>query len=171
VIRLLLIVLPLLASAGCGYKVSGQGDLLPSTIKTIAIPAWGNNTARYKLAERLPVALTREFLTRTRYKVVADPNQADAILTGSVGNIFAYPILVNQSTGLPAGIQMIVMLQMKLAERQTGKVLYERQAFEARQRYEISVDPVAYFEESTTAIDRLAREVSRSIVSSVLESF
>jgi hypothetical protein len=50
-------------------------------------------------------------------------------------------------------------------------VLYERPQFEARQRYEISTDPAAYFEESSAALNRLAQEVSRSIVSAVLEGF
>ncbi len=42
---------------------------------------------------------------------------------------------------------------------------------EVRERYEIAIDPRAYFEESDTAIERMSREVARSIVSAVLEKF
>lgn len=157
--------------AGCGYHVTGKADLLPSTLHTIAVPAWTNLTPRYKLADRLPAAITREFINRTRYAVVADPAQADAVLNGAVVNIFAYPTVIDQRTGRAAGMQLIVILQLKLTERATGKVLYDRQTFEARQRYEISIDPVAYFEESSPALDRLAQEVARSVVSGVLEAF
>src|SRR5437016_1275452 len=61
--------------ASCGYHVSGKADLLPKRIHTIAIPAFGNATTKYKLSERLTSALTREFISRTRYRIVADPNQ------------------------------------------------------------------------------------------------
>jgi hypothetical protein len=37
-----------LASNGCGYHGSGKGGLLPKRLHTIAIPAFGNITVRYK---------------------------------------------------------------------------------------------------------------------------
>ena len=57
-----------LLAPGCGYHVSGHADTLPKTIKTIAIPAFSNATIRYRLTERLPAAITREFIGRTRYE-------------------------------------------------------------------------------------------------------
>ena len=81
--RLLLCAIALL-STGCGYHVSGRSDLLPASIKTIAIPAFGNITGRYRLTDLMARSLTREFINRTRYQVVADENQADAVLKGAV---------------------------------------------------------------------------------------
>lgn len=161
----------LLTALSCGYKVGGRADLLPKQIRTIAIPAWGNTTVRYKFAERLPAAMTREFLSRTRYQVVANPNEADAILNGTVISYTAYPTVFDQATGRAAAVQLIVNLQVRLTERATGKVLFDRPNFEARQRYEISVDPGAYFEESGLALERLTVEVARLVVSSILEGF
>jgi hypothetical protein len=42
---------------------------------------------------------------------------------------------------------------------------------EFRQRYEIAIDPNAYFEESDMALERLSRDVARTVVSAVLEAF
>jgi outer membrane lipopolysaccharide assembly protein LptE/RlpB len=167
--RALLAVLPTLA--GCGYHVSGRADLLPKSVRTIAIPAWGNVTSRHKLSERLPAMLTREFIGRTRYQVVADPTQADAVLNGSVTTILPYPTTFDPATGRASGGQIMVLLQARLTERASGKVLFDRPQFEARQRYEISVDQVAYFEESNAALDRVAVEVARQLVSAILENF
>jgi hypothetical protein len=50
-------------------------------------------------------------------------------------------------------------------------VLFNRPNFEVHERYEISVDPKTYFDESTGAVDRLSREAARSIVSGILEQF
>lgn len=168
--RLLLAAAALLLSS-CGYGVTAKADLLPKTVKTIAIPAWTNHTERYKVADRLAAALTREFISRTRYNVVADPDQAEAVLNGSVMQVLPQPTVTDPVTGRAAGVQVLVILQMRLTERSTGKVLYDRPQFEARQRYEISIDAAAYFEESSTALDRLARDVARDAVSAILEGF
>lgn len=160
-----------LALGGCGYHVGGRADLLPSTLHTIAIPAFGNASPRYRLTSRLPAAITREFLTRTRYRVVADPNEADAVLYGTVHNYFSFPTLFDQRTGRASGVQVHVFLDVKLVERTTGNVLFERQNYEFRGRYEIAVDQAQYFDESATALERLSREVARQVVSSILEAF
>jgi hypothetical protein len=158
------------ACCGCGYRVAGRADLLPKTVQTIAIPAFGNATTRYRLTEALPAAIGREFLRRTRYHVVADPAQADAVLEGAILNSFAYPVVSDPVSSRSTVVQLTIVLQVKLTERATGKPLFERQ-IESRQRYEISVDQVAYFEESGAALQRLAADVARTVVSAVLETF
>jgi hypothetical protein len=42
---------------------------------------------------------------------------------------------------------------------------------EFRERYEISVDQRAYFDESDAALDRLTEDVARTMVSAILEKF
>jgi hypothetical protein len=163
--------LPPVVLCACGYHVSGHADLLPKNIKTIAIPAFGNVTVRYKLSDRLASDIGREFLSRTRYQIVADPNAADALLSGAVVNFMSYPAIFDPATGRAASVQVIVILQVTLTDRHTGAVLFSRPSMEFRERYEISVDPKAYFDESGAAMDRLARDVAHSVVSAVLENF
>jgi hypothetical protein len=157
--------------AGCGYHVGGRADMMPKTVKTIAVQPFGNVTTRYKLAQQLPADITREFISRTRYRIVTDPAQADAVLTGKVVNFGSYPSIFDPASGRGTGVQAVVSLQLTLTERATGKVLFNRPGQEFRERYEISVDPVAYFDESSAALDRLSRDVARSVVSAILENF
>ena len=161
----------LAAAAGCGYHVSGTTDLLPKTIHSIAIPAFENQSARYKLTDRLPEAISREFIARTRYRIESDPEKADAILRGAVTNYIAYPTIIDQATGRASGLQTNVVMQISLIERSTGKVLFSRPGFEMKQRYEVSIDPRAYFEESEVALSRLSRDVARDLVTAILENF
>lgn len=156
--------------AGCGYRVAGHSDLLPSTIHTIAIPAFGNATTRYRLSERLPGAITREFITRTRYRIVPDPRDADAILEGTVLNYVSYPVVFDPVTSRASVVQMYVTMRIELRDK-AGKVLFSRPGMEMKQRYEISVDPKAYFEESDAALDRMSHDVALNIVSAILENF
>jgi hypothetical protein len=159
------------ALSSCGYHVAGKADLVPKSIHTIAIPAFANITTRYKLTDHLPEAITREFISRTRYQIVTDANQADAVLRGSIVNYVAFPTTIDQQTGRASGLQVNVTLQITLTERATGKVIYSRPNFDVHQRYELSIKAGAYFEESDAALDRLSRDVARDLVSAILENF
>ncbi len=154
--------------ASCGYHVSGHTDLLPKSATTIAIPAFGNATTRYKLTDWIPEALSREFISRTRYHIVSDPAQADLVLRGSVINQFSGASIV---VGNATAVDVHVYLQVTLTERATGKVLFTRPTMEVRERYEVSVDPKQYFEESDAALDRLSRSVAQQLVSAILNNF
>ena len=163
--------LALVLLSSCGYHVAGKADLVPKRIHTIAIPPFGNATSNAKLSERVTSAVTREFISRTRYKIVADTEQADAVLSGAVINLFSYSTVFDPATNRASAAQVIVVLQVTLTDRSNGAALFTRPNFEFRERYEISVDARTYFEESDAALERLSRDVARSVVSAVLEGF
>jgi outer membrane lipopolysaccharide assembly protein LptE/RlpB len=158
----------LAALAGCGYHVSGHSDLLPKEIHTIAIPSFSNLTARNRLADDLPRDVAREFIARTRYRIVADPADADAIFSGTIVNYSSYPTII--ASGRAAGVQVLVTVRARLTDR-AGKVLFDRPNLEMHERYELSTDQVAYFDESAAAIDRVSRDAARTMVSAILENF
>ncbi|HTS29323.1 MAG TPA: LPS assembly lipoprotein LptE [Bryobacteraceae bacterium] len=158
-------------SASCGYHVAGHADLMPKTVHTIAIPAFGNQTVHQKLSQLISEDLTREFISRTRYTIVAEPEKADAVLNGTVLQFASGPNIVDQTSGRATGAIIIVILQVTLTDRQTGKTIFSRPRYEFRERYEISLDPQAYFDESGTAIIRLSRDVARSVVTAILVDF
>ena len=66
---------------------------------------------------------------------------------------------------------MIVVLDVRLIETKTGKVLFRRNGMQVQNRYEISVDQAKYFDESDTALDRLCADVAKTVVSAILEDF
>ncbi|MGA7840923.1 MAG: LPS assembly lipoprotein LptE, partial [Candidatus Acidiferrales bacterium] len=75
----------LIASAsiiGCGYHVAGRAGNLPAEWTSIAIPAFKNDTTRYRVEQRFTAAVVRQFVQRTKYRIVQDPANADAVLHG-----------------------------------------------------------------------------------------
>lgn len=158
-------------TSACGYHVAGKADLMPKTIKTIAIPALGNGTTFQKLPVLLTADITHEFISRTRYAIVADPDRADAVLTGALVNLTNYPIVFDPVSGRATGVQVVATLQLTLTDRSTGKAVFSRSGLEFRERYEISTNPQAYFDESGTAIRRVSSDIARSVVSAILENF
>jgi hypothetical protein len=165
------LALAALALAGCGYRVTGRGGTLPKNIQTVAIPAFQNATTRYRLPELLAGALTREFNTRTRYRVVEDRNTADAVLEGSILQVISNPTIFDPATGRASAVQINAQVQITLRDRSTGATLFTRPSMEVRDRYEISVDPGTYFDETGVALERLSRVAAHTIVSAILEDF
>ena len=52
-----------------------------------------------------------------------------------------------------------------------GKVLLSKPNMEFRERYEIATNPGQYFDESEVAMQRLSADVSRDLVSAILDQF
>ncbi len=160
----------LLACAACGYHVAGRGDQIPKDVRTIAVLPFSNATSRYKLEQHLTRAITHEFLTRTRFRILPEDRGADATLRGAVTNLFVTPVVFDPASGRATSIQVIAQLQVTLAGRD-GRILYQNQNYEWRERYEVAVDPKTYFDESDLAMQRLSQSVARSLVSAILERF
>ena len=160
-------VCAILLVSGCGYGAGGHADLIPKTVYTIAIPAFSNITTRYKLTDQLPEAITREFISRTRYRIVTDTNSADAILDGAVLTHQSFPTIVLRATNTVTAVEVHVVLRLSLRERATGKILYSRPYREIRERYEISTDPGAFFDESDAALARASQQTTQQVVSSM----
>jgi hypothetical protein len=155
----------------CGYHAAGHSDLLPKTIQTVCIPAFQNSSMKYKLTDRLPEALSMEFISRTRYHITTDCANADAVLNGSINRYLYYPTVYDPVSGRASAVDMRLYMTVSLVERATRKVLFTRANMEVRERYEISVDPRAYFDESDAALARVAKTVAQQLVSAILENF
>lgn len=156
---------------GCGYQVAGKADTLPAGTQTIAIPAFENLTTRYRLTQWMPEALGVEFLRRSRYAVVADPNEADVVLRGAIISQQVSPMIIDSSSGRASMVQLYLRMQFLLQDRKTGQVLYRNENMEFRARYEIAVDQRAYFDESDAALERVSQDAARTVVSRILEGF
>lgn len=168
--RRALTVLFAIALTGCGYHTPGHADLLPHDLKTIAIPAFANVTTAYQLTDEIPEAIAKEFITRTRYKVVSDSQHADAVLLGTISRIITIPVVFDQVTGRATGVEMQVFMQVRLLDP-AGKPLFTRDNYIFREQYEISVNPQKYFDESPAALRRLSVDAAKDIVSGILENF
>jgi outer membrane lipopolysaccharide assembly protein LptE/RlpB len=164
------VVVAFLLLSGCGYHLADTAHALPPEVHTIAVLPWGNVSIQYKLSDRLGEAVSRELISRTRYRVVADPSKADAVLSGSVANLISATTVVDPVTGRSTGAQLVVQVQVRLIDK-NGKVLFNRPNIEFRDRYEISEDPRQYFDESEPALQRLSRDVAQTVVSAILENF
>jgi len=162
----LLLVLP-----GCGYHTAGHAVQLPENVRTIAVPAFKNETLTYRIEQMLTSSVVREFTTRTRYHILSDANpDADATLRGTVLSTVASPLTYDTATGRAASVLVVVSMKVALTDR-NGKVLYQNPAYVFREQYEVSQDLTSFFEEDSPAFRRLSQDFARTLVSNILEGF
>ena len=160
-----------LAASGCGYHVAGHAAKLPAEWKTIAVPAFTNDTTRYRIEQRFTQAVIREFITRTKYRVVQDAGSADAVLKGEVLSIETNPVLFQANTGQVTTMLVTVHTKVQLIDNGTQKPVYENADMVFRDEYQISSDVNSFFEEQDPALERMSRDLASHLVSDVLENF
>ena len=165
-----LVLLACLFGAGCGYHTAGHANLLPPDMRTLAVPAFVNQTQTFKIEQTLTAAVVQEFTTRTQYRITTDPGSADATLRGTVLSTYTTPLTYDSQTGRASSVLVIVSLKVALTDRQ-GRVLYQNPSYTFREQYQVSQELSSFFEEDSPAFQRLSREFARTLVSNVLEAF
>lgn len=160
-----------LTCGGCGYHVAGTSVNLPSGWKAIAIPAFKNDTTSYRLEQRFTQAVIREFITRTKYRIVQDSASADAVLTGEVLSIETNPVLFEATTGQVTTMLVTVHTKVQLVDNRTEKAVYKNDDMVFRGEYQIPTDVATFFDEQSPALDRMSRDFASRLVADVLENF
>lgn len=173
--------------SACGYHVGVTASQLPPGLKVIAVPALKNDTTRYRIEQGMTEAVIREFIARTKYRIVSSESSADAVLHGEITSFEAIPAVfdttptttpnsttnpnINTATARATTMLISVHMKVSLEERETNKVLYKNDDYLFREPYEISTDPAKFFDEQGPALDRMSRDFAARLVSDVLENF
>ena len=164
-------VFAVVSCAGCGYHVAGRAANLPPDWRAIAVPAFTNDTTQYRIEQRFTEAVVREFISRTKYRVVQDTKSADAVLHGEVLSIETNPVLFNANTGEVTTMLVTVHAKVQLTDNHTQKSVYQNDDMLFRDEYQISPDVKSFFEEADPALDRMSRDFASHLVANVTEGF
>ena len=166
---------PLLASllslSGCGYHTLNSAAHLPSTVHTLAIPSFKNNTQSYHTQAVFTEAVIREFSSRSSLRIVSgDDPDADATLRGTILTFTINPLTYDNTTGQTSSYLVTINTKLELVGRH-GKVIWQNPSYLFRQQYEQIQDLASFIQEDSAATRRLAREFASAAVADILESF
>lgn len=160
-----------LAAGGCGYHVAGHSSNLPTDWTTIAVPTFKNDTVQYRIEQLFTEAVIREFITRTKYHVVSDPQSADAVLHGEILSIDTSPILFNANTGQVTTMLVTVHARVVLQGAKSEKPVYQNKDMVFRSEYQIPSDVNTFFQQEDPALQRMAHDFASGLVANILEGF
>lgn len=165
----------LLPLAGCGYSLAGRGSSLPDYIRTIGVPLFTNTTAVFDVEQTLTQRVRLEFIGRGKYRVVPDETGTDAVLKGEITGIFIRPTAFDQQQQA-SRYEITVVVKVEFRDLTTNKVLYENPAQTFKEEYEVTSvqaasDAAAFFGQNVNAMERIANDFAKTVVTSILEAF
>ncbi len=171
-LRYFAVVLLLLVSTACGYHTaSGQAVRLPQNVRTIYVPTFTNETHAFRVEQVLTAAVVQELRSRSNFRVVvSDSDSPDATLHGTITFAMTYPLTYDSQTGNVSSSMLQLGMTVSLVDR-NGKVLWENPSYLYREQYELSQDAASFFEEESPAVQRVAHDFAKSLVSNIVEAY
>ncbi len=164
-----------LLSGGCGYALAGRGSFLPDYIRVVGVPAFDNKTPIFDIDRILTDAVRAEFAGRGRFTVKPDDTDVDAVLTGVITSV-AFDSAAFTAGSQASRVSLIVTASLEFTDLRANKVLWSNARQVYREDYDISTvttgnDAGAFLGQDTSAMQRLAQNFSRTVVTSILEAF
>ena len=171
-----LILLLAFTGSGCGYALAGRGSFLPDYIIVVGIPQFENRSSFSQVEQILTEKVRSEFIGRGKYNVISDASGSDAVLTGEVIGLSAQPVSLNEQQ-LASRYLITWTIKVAFTDARTNEVLWSNDALTFRGEYELStrgntaIEGAVFVDQERSSIDRIASDVARSVVTSILEAF
>jgi hypothetical protein len=102
--------------------------------------------------------------------VSSQDSDSDAVLRGTVTSAQLAPLTYDSQTGRASSALVTVTARVSLVDRK-GRTLWENGNYTFREQYQVSRQLSSFFAEEDPAVDRLARDFARTLVSSVVEAY
>lgn len=173
--RAIVAALVCLALQGCGYSLAGRGSFLPDYIRTIGVPMFVNNTAVFDVERVLTERVRSELIGRGRYTVQPDRAGVDAVLTGEIQSVnLGLAAFDRQQQATRYALTIVV--KVEFTDVKTGKVLWSNPAWQFVEQFDVTtattgLDASAFLDQDQNALQRIATEFARALVSAILEAF
>ncbi len=168
--RTVLLGLVLCGVAACGYRLAGKGTTLPDHVRRIAVPLFVNETRQPDIAQRITEAVADEFIRRGGYTTTSSPEDAEALLTGTVTVYRRHPVGVRRD-GLANRYEIEIQVHAELRDLVNDVILWKDDHFVFRDQYEVDSTASESFDESIVAIEEISRDFARTVVATIMEGF
>jgi hypothetical protein len=152
-----------IAPSGCGYHVRPPYN---SSVKTVYVPVFKSYRFRQDLNLQLTKMLINEINLRTPYRVVSNPEKADARLEGVV-TFDDKNVMVEAPTNLPRHIMATMTVKVKFIDNRLTEE-DERKISEANVTESASFYP-ELGETSTAGFQKVMEKIVRDIVNMMEE--
>ena len=139
------------------------------------MPTFINRSVVFNLETMLTQKVRSEFIGRGKYQILPDSTGVDALLSGEVTAVSITPSSFNAQQ-LASRYAITMTARIELRDMRENKVLWENPSVTFRQEYDATagrsaIDPAAFFQQDTNALERMSTEFARTIVSAILEAF
>lgn len=170
-----LLTLLALSAPGCGYSLAGRGAFLPEYIQSIGVPLFVNKTVVFDVEQIVTEKVRSEFIGRGKYRVLPEATGVDATLEGEISSINIEPATF---TGRQQASRYVLTLNAKIVFRdvKNDTVLWKNESLAFKEEYDVAtgggpIDINTFFGQERNALERVATDFARTVVTSILEAF
>ncbi len=167
-----LVVLLLVGVSSCGYHLVGTSSFLPEELQLLYLANFQNKTSWSDVDQRLNESLAREWVRRGRFELVEERKKAQVVLEGIIRGISMVPVALDDR-GRATEYQMTLTVSVQFLDvrGEEPEVLWEDKAFSRRTSYEVDLSAVDFFDRQIQAMELVSENLSRALVTAVLEGF
>ncbi len=169
-VALLCLTCGVVAVIGCGYALVGRATNIPEHVERVHLSPLENLTRRSQVEQILTSALSQELVTRGRFDLVEEEEDADAVLDGAVLRFDVSPSNFD-AEGRATEYQITVNVRMRFFDRVADNVIWSNDRYEYKENYQVQAAETDYFDQERLAIEQVAEPFARNMVIDLLEGF
>jgi hypothetical protein len=168
-IKIWFISLPCFLLIACGYGFAPQGEHIDKQIKKVYVAPFSNKTAEAEVENFMRNAFIDQLIQGKRFQSVANPEQADAVISGSVLSLTTAALSYRDNI-LAAEERMTVTMEVGFREKGSGKIIWSSQNVVGYTDYKLqdNVNPQPARRE---ALSKLARDTAENAYNLMMSDF
>ncbi len=177
---ILLFLLIVAIFPNCGYNLQEAGKPVGLNIPSLAIPLMESTSSTLGFESDFTSVIREEFISHAKVPLVSR-DEAAMVLIGKISEIETVPLsyrvnqtyLQNKPTfyEVTNSRRLKIILEAKLVERGTGKVVWEERDMEDEARFSVTADPLTNRYNEKKALQEIARRLADRIYLKTMERF
>lgn len=164
------LVATLLVLTACGYSLVGRGTNVPEDVRTVFLSPFENRTQRQQVDQFVTEAIAEELVTRRRFDVVGNLEEADADLSGAVTAFGLTPITFDDQ-GRATEYELSITARVLFRRVPGEEVIWRAERYLFRETYEVELGEGGFLDLEEEAIRAAAERFAETMVSDLLEGF
>lgn len=166
----LAVSLVVVLGSGCGYTLVGKGSAIPEDIRTLYLEPFRNETSRVEVEQAVTQSIATELVTRRRFVLVQNRDEADAVLSGRVTSFRVVPLAFD-GEGRAREYEVSVLASVQFVRRGADEPLWQNDRYVFRDNYDVDPSETGFFDRETLAIEETSEKFAETLVSDLLEGF
>ncbi len=164
----------------CGYSFRATGEPISIRLDSLAIPMIESTSSDIGFEASFTKIVRDKFITQGKVPLVST-EQAQAVLSGRVYEIRTVPLSYRVEQQTVGGVvttfqettsrRLILKLDIRLTDTDTGKVIWHEKAMEEMAIFEVSPDPLVTQFNQRVALEFIARTLADRIFLKTMERF
>jgi len=170
IMLIVIVVVPTLLLAGCGYHFSPGGEHIDRAIQDVFVDNFDNRTTEANVENYFRNSFIDQMRRGSRFDVVASRKGCDAVLSGSIQRIDTSHVSYS-SSDVAQEDRIVVTMELAFESVRTGTVIWASENFTGKKVYTVSTNTSTTERNRKAAIRELSDDMAEKAYRSIMSGF